>query len=289
MILVKRVKLTLKRFVLFFSLSLSPGASSCKTPHISFANLSQDPELATEVEYSSPFMVKAFLESHIDLKAKVTWKIAYLENSHRSELDRTSSFKSIYIDKQEVNITNKTTITLEILPQTLPYSVYYVEVLIEEKNSSNCVNFNYGFLRIIESPPQAVISATPSVNILLQGYNKELKLDASGSFDPDEPNADKRTFKYTWLCARKSETLRNIPLLPVVAPDGIKSSNEGGCYGHGPGKLNFTGSTAMLFLDKMVAEERYVITLILEKGKRKTNISYEFALNKVNTFGVNIR
>ena len=234
-------------------------------------------------------MIKAFLESHTKLKAKVTWKIAHLENSHRSELDRTSSFKSIYTVKQEVNITNKTTITQEILPHDLKYGVYYVEVMIDVKNSSNCVNFSYGFLRIIESPLQAVISASPSLNVLLQGYNKELKLDASDSFDPDDQNVDKRTFKYTWLCARKNEELRNIPLLPVVAPDGMKSSNETGCYGTGPGKLNFTGSKAMLFLDKMVAGEHYVITMILEKGKRRTNISYEFALNKVNAFGVNIR
>lgn len=234
-------------------------------------------------------MMKAFLESHTELKAKVTWKIAHLENSHRSELDRTSSFKSIYTVKQEVNITNKATIMQEILPHDLQYGVYYVEVMIDVKNSSNCVNFIYGFLRIKESPLKAVISASPSVNVLLQGYNKELKLDASGSFDPDNQNADKRTFKYTWLCACKNEELRNIPLLPVVAPDGMKSSNETGCYGTGPGKLNFTGSTAMLFLDKMVADEHYVITMILEKGKRRTNVSYEFALNKVNAFGVNIR
>ena len=236
-------------------------------------------------------MVKAFLASHIEGKAKVTWKIAHLYNSHVSEVDRKRPFTSTHMVKQEeVDLKNETTALWEISPHSLQYGIYYIEVMVEIKNSSNCVNYNYGFLRIKESPLQAVISATPSEERILQGYHKELKLDASGSFDPDVQNADKSAFRYTWLCARKHEEFKNISLLPLVTPDdSVESSNGKGCYGTGPGRLNFTEPTAVLFLDKMEAEERYVIKLILEKDNRRSYVSHEFALKTKFGFGLEIR
>lgn len=234
--------------------------------------------------------MKAFLRSHIQLKVKVTWKIAYLRNSHKSELNSKSEFESSRIIQQkEIYVENKTTIVWDIMPNTLHYGLYYIEVMVEANNSNNCSNYNYGFLRIKPSPLQATISADPPVKSLFQGYHKELTLDASGSFDPDAPNADHPTFIYTWLCARKNERFNHILTLPVVSQDDIKGSNNSGCYGTGPGKLNFTGSTATLFLDKMAAENVYVTTVILERGRRKTNISYEFELKNINKLGVEIR
>ena len=119
---------------------------------------------------------------------------------------------------------------------------------------------------------------------------KELKLDASGSSDPDVHQSDKTGIKYTWVCARHGEKIGDIALLPVVTQNvSIKSTNGKGCYGTGPGKLNFTSSTAMLFLSEMEAEKRYVIKLFVEKGKRKSNISYEFELKNKFSFGLEIR
>lgn len=269
---------------------LSAG-SSCKTTNISFTSLSQVPESAFEIQRSSSHVINVFLASHTQWKAQVTWKIAHLHNSRNADVEGKSLFKSVHIVKQEeVVITNKTTLMWEILPRTLHYGIYYIEVMVEMKNASNCIYYNYGFLRIKESLLQVVVSASPSVEHILHGYYRELKLDASGSFDPDVLSADKSGFKYTWLCAQKGEEFGNIELLPVVTPDGaIISSNGKGCYGTGPGKLNFTDSTAMLFLDKLVAEKRYVIKLIVEKDRRKSNISYEFMLKTINSFGLEIR
>lgn len=224
------------------------------------------------------------------MKAKVTWKCFHLRNSQREEPDRRSAFESSQILKEEeIELKkNRTVIAWEISSFTLIYGIFYIELTVQMNNLSNCVNYNYAFLRVKESPLQPVISVRPAVKVLLQGYNKELTVDAAGSFDPDEPNSNESTFKYTWLCARKNESLSNVALLPVVVPNENKTVAKG-CYGTGPGKLNFTGSKAMLFLDKMVTEKDYVITMVLRKGERTTNLSHTFFLKRANTIGVEIK
>lgn len=223
------------------------------------------------------------------MKAQVTWKCFHLRNSQRTELDRKSAFESSQILKEEeIELKNRSVIAWEISSLTLLYGLYYVELTVQMNNLSNCVNYNYAFLRVKESPLQPVIAVRPAVKILLQGYNKELTLNAAGSFDPDEPNSNESTFEYTWLCARKNEAFTNIALLPVVVPNDSKTVAKG-CYGTGPGKLNFTGSKATLFLDKMATEKGYVITMVLRKGERTTNLSYTFFLNRTKTIGVKIK
>ena len=269
----------------------STDTSSCNAPNISFTNLMQDPMTALKIQRSSSFMVKAIATSYSHWKARITWRISHLHMSHKTELDMKSAFQSTRIVKQEeVSLKNTTITQWEIIPRTLQYGIYYIEVMVEMKNSSTCINYNYGLLHIKESPLQAVISASPSEEQILQRLYRELKLDASGSFDPDVHKSDKTGFKYTWVCAQHGEKIGDIALLPVVTQNvNMKSLNGKGCYGTGPGKLNFTSSTAMLFLNEMVAEKRYVIKLIVEKDKRTSNITYEFELKNKYSFGLEIR
>ncbi|XP_068681978.1 polycystin-1-like protein 2 isoform X4 [Montipora foliosa] len=260
------------------------GSFSCKVPNISFVNLTQIPESTTEILRSSSYDINALVKSRIPIRklATVTWRIFHLRNSHSSYLDWKSVFESSQVFKQEeVALRKETLITWKILPLALIYGLHYIELTVQMSNASNCVDYKYGFLRVKKSPLQANLSVSPSRRILFQGYNKELKLDATGSFDPDEPNSDKDIFKYTWLCARKSEAINTIGSLPVVAPNGNETLHGRGCYDAGPRKLNFSGPVAMLILDKMESGKDYVITMIVAKGKRKANISYEFSLKKV--------
>ena len=235
-------------------------------------------------------MVKAFISSQTQEKAYVTWKFSKLRNSNKATLGRKSTFKSARIVTEEVDLISTTAIERKILNHTLEYGVYYIELMVVMKNATDCLNYEYGFLRITESPLQVVISTNPSLGSVLKGYHKYLKLDASSSFDPDVQKADKSGLTYTWLCARKGENFGDTTLLPVVMPHGNgKGGDGGGCYGTGPGKLNFSGPNAMLFLDEMEPKNNYVIQLILEKGKRKKNVSYEFVLKTSNGFDLEIR
>lgn len=237
-------------------------------------------------------MVKAFISGQTQQKAHVTWKIAQLRNSHKAKVDEKSAFKSASIVTVEIDLMNTTTIEREILNRTLEYGVYYIEVMvtIESKNSTDCINYNYGFLRIRETPLHAVMSTKPPLGSILKGYHRHVELDASRSFDPDVKNPDESGLKYTWLCARNGEKFGNTALLPIVKPHGSgEVSNGKGCYGTGPGKLNFTGPSATLFLDHMEAEKSYVIQLIVEKDNRKKTVSYEFVLKTSNSFVLEIR
>lgn len=190
---------------------------------------------------------------------------------------------------EDVYLINTTVVQKEILNHTLEYGVYYIEVIVVMKNARDCMNYNYGFLRITESPLRAFISTDPPLNSILNGYHKYLNLDASSSFDPDVLKANKSGMSYAWLCARKGERFGNIALLPVVTPQvDSKDSDEKGCYGTGPGRLNYTGPNAVLFLGQM-EPKTYVIKLILGKDKREENVSLEFELKPSNRFVLEIR
>lgn len=267
----------------------STGTSSCKIPNISLASLSRNPESTHKIYRSSSYTVKANISSQTQGKVHVTWKIAKLRNSNKPKLGRKNIFKSTSITMEEVDLINTTVIWKEILNHTLEYGVYYIEVMVVMKNATDCMNYNYGFLRIEESPLQAFISTDPSLDSILKGYHRYLKLDASSSFDPDVQKADKSGMKYTWLCARKGESFGNTALLPVVTPQANGKDSDGkGCYGTGPGKLNYTGPNAVLFLDQMQPKS-YVIKLIFEKDEREENVSFEFELKPSNSFVLEIR
>ena len=233
--------------------------------------------------------MKALITSHTDMKAKITWKVAHLlHEDHTTELQ--SNFQSTTIVKQqEVVLKSNTTTQWEIYPRTLNYGLYYVQVRIEMKNLPSCINYNYGFLKIESSPLQAIISTEPSQKKIVKELYKELQLNASGTFDPDVDKADKIGLRYTWICARQGEKMENIASLPVIIPSKRKQRSGGrGCYGNGPGKLNFTGSTAVLFLDGMVVDKDYIITLIVEKDTRKSEVSYNFTLTSTYSFSLGI-
>ena len=276
--------IVLKLITFIFSIG-----TSCKIPNISFGSLSRDPESTQTIQRSSSFAVKANVSSQIQGKAHITWKIAKLRNSNKENLGRKNRFKSTKIAMEDVYLINTTVIQKEILNNTLEYGVYYIEVIVVMKNARDCMNYNYGFLRIRESPLQAFISTDPPLDGILKGYHRYLKLDASSSFDPDVPRANKSGMSYTWLCARKGEPFGNIALLPVVTPQvDSKDSDEKGCYGTGPGKLNYTGPNAVLFLAQM-EPKTYVIKLILGKDKREENVSFEFELKAPSGFVLEIR
>lgn len=235
-------------------------------------------------------MVKAFISSQTQGRVYVTWKFSKLRHSNKENLGMKSTFKSAMIAMEEVDLKNTTAIEKEILNHTLEYGVYYIELMVVMKNATDCLNYNYGFLRITESPLQVVMSTNPALGSILKGYHKFLELNASSSFDPDVQKANTSGLKYTWLCARKGENFGNTALLPVVKPHGKgEEPDVGGCYGTGPGKLNYTGPNAVLFLDEMRPKNSYVIRLILEKGKRKNNASYEFVLKTSYDFDLEIR
>ena len=263
---------------------------SCKIPNISLGSLSRNPESTQTVQRSSSYTVKADINNQIEGMAHITWKIQKLSNSNKGKLGRTSTFKSTRIAMEDVYLINTTVIQKEILNHTLEYGVYYIEVMAVMKNAADCINYDYGFLQIEESPLRVFnISTDPPLGSILKGYHRYLKLDASSSFDPDVPKANKSGMSYTWLCARKGEGFGNIALLPVVTPQVDSKDSDGkGCYGTGPGKLNYRGPNAVLFLDQMEPKS-YVIKLILRKDKREENVSFEFELKPSSGFALKIR
>lgn len=263
------------------------GSSFCTMPNISLSNLSHDHDKTLKINRSASYVVRAFINSETQQKALVTWKIAQLQNSRRKNVDRENAFKSTIISMEETVLGNTTIIPKEISKHTLQYGVYYIEVLV---NATGCMNYNYGFLRVTETPLHVAVSTKPPLGNILKGYHRYLEFNASNSFDPDVQKKEQSGLTFTWLCARKNETFGNTATLPVVVPHNSGNRlNVKGCYGSGPGKLNFTGAHAKLLLDQMEPNKSYIIQLIVEKDSRKENVSYEFELKSGNSFHLEIR
>lgn len=264
------------------------GSSFCTMPNISLSNLSHDHDKTLRINRSASYVVRAFINSETQQKALVTWKIAQLQNSRRKKnVDRKNAFKSTSISMEETVLGNTTIIQKEISKHTLQYGVYYIEVLV---NATGCMNYNYGFLRVTETPLHVAVSTKPPLDNILKGFHRYLEFNASNSFDPDVQKKEQSGLTFTWLCARKNETFGNTATLPVVVPyNSGNRLNVKGCYGSGPGKLNFTGAHAKLLLDQMEPNKSYIIQLIVEKDSRKENVSYEFELKSGNSFHLEIR
>ena len=85
-----------------------------------------------------------------------------------------------------------------------------------------------------------------SVSRLVRGWGQRASLDpGANSIDPDFP--EDKSFECEWYCRLLDEELpmngtqlQDHPLLPVRQPDDpAPSRSSGGCFGQGPGRLNF--------------------------------------------------
>ena len=131
---------------------------------------------------------------------------------------------------------------------------------------------------ITKSPLRPIISGGSERTV---GSNHLVEIDAENSHDPDR-TTDKlmdQDLKFAWFCHRANETyslpanLTKLPPVPTAKPATNGTENDskdlGGCFGFGPGRLNFTSWNITLNTSKMIPGDSYVIIFAMNKEGRE--------------------
>ena len=179
--------------------------------------------------------------------------------------------------------TTKTDFPVRIPANLLSYGLYYFKVTGSIETVAGTTVDSLGYIE--------VTSTTLFVNITgksraSQGFNKILTLNGSQSYDPDVGRGNYTGLNFMWLCRRVEETFSdNITSLPVVLPlSGFSGSSDlGGCYGTGIGKLRPRTEEPYILdldVDKMKGDQDYVVKLILAKNGQKADTVHQLRIKK---------
>ncbi|XP_045614675.2 polycystin-1-like [Procambarus clarkii] len=149
---------------------------------------------------------------------------------------------------------------------------------------------DYTYLKIIPTPLRAVMMGG-SVFSVSRGFGQTLDLDPQGlSTDPDNP--DDKNFTVTWWCRQVSPVLEtfavtssgkiavfNLQLIP--APKTAENLTEGGCFGKGPGTIQYSGGSMTLVTSSFVkASATYEVYVRITKDTREANTSIQVEVTR---------
>ena len=142
------------------------------------------------------------------------------------------------------------------------------------------------YLEITKSPLVATFGGGSERTV---GDEELVEIDAGQSYDPDTTGPGETldsncNCKFAWFCKRLDdddytlpENLTNLPPIPTPPPlinttdnssAGYGHKNLGGCFGYGPGQLNFSSPKIELNTTQMTANSTYVIRFVLVKDER---------------------
>lgn len=162
--------------------------------------------------------------------------------------------------------------TTWIIPaKALQYGIHYVKVTSHVAGHKGANSMIWGLILVGETK---LISKITSRNVTFQGVREIFFLNGSESYDPDLGPGDYKDLEFIWLCRKANESFSGDPLtLPIVKPGTSQSSDYGGCYGNGLGRLEPTKERPYvvgLNVDKMNGDTQYAIALVVKKGERVT-------------------
>ncbi|XP_078349560.1 polycystin-1-like protein 2 isoform X5 [Oculina patagonica] len=176
----------------------------------------------------------------------------------------------------EVNSEN-----LTIAPKRLSAGLYYIRLIAKMNKEEGATNYDYGFLQVVYPD---LVAKIRGVNKVLKGTGKII-LDATDSYDPHEPSLKDQGISFKWLCRREDEDFSNMQLLPIDYSYG-RERILGGCFGYGVGELNTTEPTIEININKMVSQNTYVFTVILQKENRSSAANHTLRVESSIAFSI---
>ena len=87
--------------------------------------------------------------------------------------------------------------------------------------------------------------------------------------------------RFTWFCRDTASKYVLVDLLEIAStiPSPSKSSlNRGGCYGTGAGKIGSNESLLKINSGFMVENNSYLVTVVVERGRRRANYTQEVVI-----------
>ena len=89
--------------------------------------------------------------------------------------------------------------TIHLKPRMFGPGIVYVSLLVKIPEVPGTISYDYGFLRIHQPDLVAKIVAPRTVS----KRDADVKLNSSGSYDPEFKSLRYRRLKFTWRCQRK--------------------------------------------------------------------------------------
>lgn len=253
----------------------------CSSPSVQInlnKNLSQIKRITTVDHLRVKANVKK-LGCKVYRKTKMKWELSalYKEGNKFTRLEH--------------QLSDGDSITLK--PHQFPPTLMFVRfVAYTEKIEVS--SYDYGIVQIDLPPLQAKLTGPTKV----QKGDGIIILDASKSYDPDITGSSKNeTMTFTWICkrdddytqaqysARRRAQILNryryrkkfMRSIPADVPFGRPFSDDG-CFGFGPGRMSSNESKLKVNVNRMKSRHRYIFTLILTKGRRRSKLYHTLKL-----------
>ena len=170
---------------------------------------------------------------------------------------------------------------------SLPYGLLRLRFKVKMDGVDWIETYVDGFINVVPSKLKAGILGG---NVRSEGLTKSVLIDGSISRDKDVAPGNFTGIEFIWLCRRINESLPpDAVTMHPVARAAKNDSDLGGCYGDGPGRLNYSTPKFLLDTGKMIKFERYVITLVIKKGKRNSSFSQTLHVLPGNPLSVFVR
>ncbi|CAH1779438.1 unnamed protein product [Owenia fusiformis] len=222
----------------------------CHLPDVSIQGGGETRQDAVQYVTSQSIQLISNLKTDCSIASRATfhWKAFRIRALHHKEVTLPE--------------TVDTSLTTIVLPQfALPYGVYLLEFKVQLVTNPgldlSVYSVGQTWLEIVPAPLQAKIVGG-SARVV--GYNKDITLDASRSFDPDlAPTTYKRLLDYTWFCRRELETF------PTNWT--MYNMTSGGCFNNGF-VLPYTSSILHLDSSNFTPDQPYIFEVEVSQNDR---------------------
>lgn len=240
----------------------------CRPPGV-HVHLNKTHENATRISTIDMFVVVGKVTKHCNTSSNM---VLSWESSQASEQNGAFSFSQT-LDIGSENLT--------ITPKRLSPGLYYVRLVAEMNKEEGAINYDFGFLKVM----------LPDLVAKIRGVSKAVKgtgtviLDATDSYDPHEPALKDQGLVFTWLCRREDEDFSGMESLSIDHSYG-RERILGGCFGYGVGKLNDTGPTVEININKMISQNSYVFMVIVQKENRSSTANHTLRIESSISFSI---
>ncbi|XP_036357895.1 polycystin-1-like isoform X2 [Octopus sinensis] len=241
----------------------------CEPPHIVIREVSYNfmEPLVVKRNKLVRFLTKTTISCKHTLKNIKLWSIIPADPNSGEEIGEPVTL----LDNPSINFAE-----LAIEPSILETGFYKViyNVKMDPTEFPNQEVFQTKvstYLKIISSDLVIMIE-NGGASERLWGINTILTLSPEKySYDPDVPRDGNQGFtNFIWYCSGYKQKYEITEDEGTVGPPSL-SSDKGGCFGNGPGKLSFTAGSISFNTQWMKINESYDFLVIAEKGDRKAN------------------
>lgn len=220
------------------------------------------------------FIIALNLLHFFNLCSRFEWKV-YKYEPDKPHIPKGQNETTFFYEMSNVTGITYDAPRLVVKPRALDYGIYRGVENVSMVGVTGIWDDDDGFFEVVKSPLVATIVGGSSRSV---GFSKNFTLDADPSGDPDVDVGNREGIQVYWLCKRSSDNytfpddpqnLTALPMIPLLLQsNGSNMTDQGGCFGNGPGLLNFIDYKMKLFSGYLLINETYNFRFFIRKAER---------------------